>query len=203
MFYATDKPHGLRHNPFKSLVVPRPIGWITSLDAAGRVNLAPFSFFNAVAEAPPIVVIGCNGAHAEGGMKDTVANIEATREFVCNIVTWELREAMNRTSASAPHGVSEMELAGLAPAPSRLVKPPRVAAAPAHLECVHLQTVRLPSTDPSQPNHTIFGRVVGVHIDETIIEDGMIDMTRFRPIARLGYFDYTVVREIFAMKRPG
>jgi flavin reductase (DIM6/NTAB) family NADH-FMN oxidoreductase RutF len=202
MFYQTDKPHGLRHNPFKSLVAPRPIGWVSTMSKAGVVNLAPFSFFNAVADAPPIVIIACNGSHAEGGAKDTLANIRETGEFVCNISTWELREQMNRSSTDAPPGIDAMRLVGLAPAPSQLVKPPRVALAPAHLECVHLQTVELPSTRAGATNNTVFGRVVGVHISEDIILDGMIDMSRFQPIARLGYNDYTVVREVFTMKRP-
>lgn len=202
MFYETDQPHGLPHNPFKALVVPRPIGWITTLSKEGIVNLAPFSFFNAVADAPPIVIIACNGSHVEGGPKDTLRNIEATGEFVCNVVPWALREAMNQTSASVPHNVNEMELAGLAAAPSRLVKPPRVAAAPAHLECVHLQTVELPTTRPGEPNHTIFGRVIGIHIDDAVLRDGLVDVTRFQPVARLGYHDYAVVREVFTMKRP-
>ena len=201
-FYQADGPHGLKHNPFKALVAPRPIGWVSTVNRAGTVNLAPFSFFNAVADAPPIVIIACNGAHAEGGAKDTLANIRETGEFVCSMATWELREQMNHSSIDAPHGIDEMRLAGLAAAPSRLVKPPRVAAAPAALECVHLQTVELPSTRPGTANNTIFGRVVGVHISRAIIRDGMIDMTRFAPIARLGYNDYTVVREVFTMVRP-
>ena len=187
MFYQTDQPHGLRHNPFKSLVAPRPIGWVSTVNKAGVVNLAPFSFFNAVADAPPVVIIACNGSHKDGGAKDTLANIRETGEFVCNIATWELREQMNLTSADAPHGVDEMELAGLAPA---------------HLECVHLQTIELPTTRAGSTNHTIFGRVVGVHISADILRDGMVDMTRFQPIARLGYNDYTVVREVFTMLRP-
>jgi flavin reductase (DIM6/NTAB) family NADH-FMN oxidoreductase RutF len=202
MFYEADKPHGLKHNPFKSLVVPRPIGWITTVSAAGIVNLAPFSFFNAVADAPPVVIFGCNGSHVEGGAKDTLANIAETGEFVCNIATWELRDQMNRTSANVPRSVDEMRLAGLAPAHSRLVKPPRVAASPVNLECVHLETVELPSSRTGHGNHTVFGRVVGIHISDEIVADGLIDMTRFRPIARLGYHDYTVVREVFTMRRP-
>ena len=203
MFYRTDQPHGMKHNPFKSLVVPRPIGWVSSLDAQGRGNLAPFSFFNAVAAAPPIVVLGCNGWHGQGGDKDTLQNIKATGEFVVNIATWDLRDAMNKTSASAPHGEDEMALAGLEAAPSKLVKPPRVAASPVNLECVLLQTVALPADNPDEPNNTIFGRVVGIHISEAIITGGMIDMGKFKPIARLGYHDYAVVDHVFTMRRPG
>ena len=203
MFYPTDKPHGLKYNPFKSIVVPRPIGWTSTVSKAGAVNLAPFSFFNAVADQPPIVIICCNGNHTDGGVKDTLANVTETGEFVINIATWELREQMNQTSAGAPHGADEMQLARLATAPSRLVKPPRVAASPAHLECVHLQTVELPRSPKGEPNHTIFGRVVGVHISDAIITDGLVDMSKFYPIARLGYNDYAVVREVFTMRRPG
>lgn len=203
MFYEAGKPHGLRHNPFKSLVAPRPIGWVSSLNEAGRINLAPFSFFNAVADAPPIVILGITGAHREGGAKDTLANIEETAEFVVNIVTYELRDKMNETSASLPHGVDEMAKAGLEPAPSRLVRPPRVAASPANLECRLLQTVELPHADPNEPNTTIFGEVVGVHIDERILKDGLIDMSVFKPLARLGYHDYSYVDKVFTMRRPG
>jgi flavin reductase (DIM6/NTAB) family NADH-FMN oxidoreductase RutF len=202
MFYEADQPHGLPHNPFKSLVVPRPIGWISTLSRERVVNLAPFSFFNAVADAPPIVVVACNGSHSDGGPKDTLVNIHDTGEFVCNIVSWELREAMNLTSAPVGRGVDEMRLAGLKPAPSRLVRPPRVAAAPAHLECVHLQTVELPTTRIGETNHTVFGRVVGIHIDDVILRDGLVDIGRLLPVARLGYHDYAVVRESFTMKRP-
>ena len=202
MFYEANGPHGLRYNPFKSIVVPRPIGWISTLNKHGVGNLAPFSFFNAVADSPPMVMIACNGSHADGGVKDTLANIEATGEFVYNVATWELREQMNLTSSYAPRGVDEMKLAGLESLPSRLVGPRRVALAPAHLECVHYQTIALPANDPAQPNHVILGRVVGVHISDEIITDGMIDMTRFRPIARLGYHDFTVAREVFTMERP-
>ncbi len=202
MFYETDGPHGLKHDPFKSLVAPRPIGWISSQAASGVINLAPFSFFNAMATHPPVVVFGCNGVHVEGGVKDTLANIEETGEFVANIATWELRDQMNLTSASVPRTVDEMREAGLDPAPCRLVKPPRVAATPANLECKYLETVSLPSEDPAEPNQALFGQVIGIHIDESIITDGMIDMTKFKPIARLGNMDYTVVDNVFTMARP-
>ncbi len=202
MFYQPGRPHGLRHNPFKSLVVPRPIGWISTVDAAGVINLAPYSFFNALASDPPTVVFGPNGQHAQGGPKDSLKNIEETGEFVVNIATWDLREPMNRTSAPVPRQVDEMTLAGLTPLPSRLVKPPGVKESPVQLECVHLQTVALPADDPAQPNNAVFGRVVGIRIDESIITDGMIDMRKFRPIARLGYHDYAVVDSVFTMRRP-
>ena len=203
MFYETDNHHGLTRDPFKSLVAPRPIGWISSQDADGRVNLAPYSFFNAVASNPPIVMFASNGVHLEGGLKDSLKNAQESSEFVCNLATWELREKMNATSAMLPREVDEFEIAGLTPVPSKLVKPPRVAESPAHLECVWLETVNLPSNNPDEPNNVVFGKVIGIHIDDSILRDGLIDMTAFRPIARLGYMDYTVVDTVFTMKRPG
>jgi flavin reductase (DIM6/NTAB) family NADH-FMN oxidoreductase RutF len=205
MFYETRDPaggHGLKYDPFKSLIVPRPIGWISSQDRNGVVNLAPYSFFNAVADAPPIVMFSANGAHREGGWKDTVKNVQETGEFVCNLATWETREAMNATSATVARSVDELALAGLTPLPSRLVAPPRVAESPAHLECRHLRTVELPSDEPGQPNLVVFGQVVGVHIDDRILRDGRVDSSAFRPIARLGYAEYTVVERVFSMRRP-
>jgi len=203
MFYETDDHHGLTRDPFKSLVAPRPIGWISSQDANGRVNLAPYSFFNAVASNPPIVMFASNGVHLEGGLKDSLKNAQESGEFVCNLATWELREKMNASSEMLPREVDEFEIAGLTPVPSKLVKPPRVAESPAHLECVWLETVNLPSNNPDEPNNVVFGKVIGIHIDDSILRDGLIDMTAFRPIARLGYMDYTVVDTVFTMKRPG
>lgn len=203
MFYKTNEHHGLKHDPFKSLVVPRPIGWVSSQDQTGQVNLAPYSFFNAVASAPPIVMFASNGPHAEGGLKDTVKNIEETGEFVCNIATWELREQMNATSGALPRSTNEFEVANLTPVPAVLIKAPRVGESPVHLECKHLHTLSLPSTDPAQPNKVVFGQVLGVHIADSIIVDGRIDVERLKPIARLGYMDYTVVEHIFHMPRPG
>lgn len=202
MFYEPRNGHGLPRDPFKSLVVPRPIGWISSVDATGRVNLAPYSFFNAVASAPPIVIFAPGGQHREGGLKDTIVNVESTGEFVCNLATWDTRESMNKSSAPAPRDVDEFALAGLTPVPSKLVTPPRVKESPVHLECKHLRTIDLPATDPSEPNHTVFGEVVGIHIDDRFIKDGRIDVSALRPIARLGYMDYAVVEEFFTMMRP-
>lgn len=197
MFYdAVENNHGLRHDPFKALVVPRPIGWISSLSADGVLNLAPYSFFNAVSSRPNVVLF------ASGGRKDSLENAEATGEFVCNMATWDLRDQMNETSANVGAEIDEAELAGLEMAPSRLVKPPRVAASPVALECKYLQTVNLPPSNGAV-NAVVFGHVVGIHIDDSVIEDGMVDVARFKPIARLGYHDYAVVDELFSMKRPG
>ena len=202
MFYETKDHHGLKHNPFKSLVVPRPIGWISSQDRNGVVNLAPYSFFNGVATEPPTVMFSSNGVHSEGSYKDSVRNVRDTGEFVCNLATWETREAMNTTSAMDARSVDEFELSGLTPVPSELVKPPRVKESPVHLECTYLQTVELPCDKPGQSNLVVFGQVIGIHIDDSIISDGMINMNVFKPIARLGYFDYSVVDNVFTMRRP-
>lgn len=206
MFYDTRAgDHGLSHNPFKACVVPRPIGWLTTLNESGQVNLAPYSFFNGVAGDPPCVMFGAGGRKADGppdGSKDSLANAERTREFVCNVVTWDLREQMNMTSASAPAGTSEAEIAGLELVPSELVKPPRVAASPIHLECKYLQTVDLPCDTPGSRNAVVFGQVIGIHIDDSVLTDGKVDMAKLRPIARLGYMDYCRVDEVFAINRP-
>lgn len=196
MFYdAVENSHGLRHDPFKALVVPRPIGWISSLSADGVANLAPYSFFNAVSNRPNIVMF------SSGGRKDSAANIEATGEFVCNMATWDLREAMNQSSAIVDRDIDEFELAGLEKVPSRLVKPPRVASSPVAFECTYLQTVELPPSG-GVPNLVVFGQVIGIHIDDDVIADGMVDVTKFKPIARLGYNDYAVVEKLFTMERP-
>lgn len=203
MFYEPSRnDHGLPRDPFKSLIVPRPIGWISTISAAGTVNLAPFSFFNAVAEAPPIVFFAPGGRKRDRPFKDSRANAEATGEFVVNIVTYELREAMNATSASFPAETDEMAAVGLAPAPSRLVRPPRVAASPVHLECAYLRTIDLPADAPDEPNAMVLGRVVGIHIADTAIRDGYVDVRLFRPVARLGYSQYTVVDRRFSMRFP-
>jgi len=202
MFYEDPKHHGLKYNPFKALVAPRPIAWVSSVDTEGNLNLAPFSFFNAVAEFPPTIVFAPNGPGPRGDGKDTLANIEKTNEFVVNFATWDLREQMNETSAHVPANVDEFELAGLTPIPSINVKVPRLKESPVNLECVFLQRVRLPSTNPKIENNVVFGRVVGVHISDEIIVDGRVDMMKYRPISRLGYMDYSVVDNVFSMERP-
>ena len=198
------KALGLAFNPFKAVVVPRPIGWVTTVDQQGTVNLAPYSFFNAVSSDPPMVFFGANGTHAaDGGEKDSLRNVRETGEFVCNLVTWELCHTMNDTATPAPHGVDEMQAVGLARLPSRLVKPPRVAASPAHLECKLHQFVELPA-DPrtGKPNVMVIGHVVAIHIDDAFIVDGRFDTVRAQPVARLGYLDFAVVKQAFAIKRP-
>jgi flavin reductase (DIM6/NTAB) family NADH-FMN oxidoreductase RutF len=198
MFYEpTKRNHGLPHDPFKAIVAPRPIGWISSIDKAGKVNLAPYSFFNGVATFPPMVMF------ASDGFKDSISNVTETMEFVCNLATWDLRDAMNKSSESVPHEVNEFELAGLKQAPSKLVKPPRVAEAPCALECKATQIVQMkgPNGEP-RDNYVAFGEVVGIHIDEKYIKNGILDTAALKPIARLGYRDYSVVTELFQMTRP-
>lgn len=203
MFYEPTHGHGLPHNPFNAIVLPRPIGWIATLDEQGRTNLAPFSFFNAVSYVPPQVMFATTGPHSEGGHKDSMRNALASGEFVANLATWELREAVNLTSTPAPPGVDELELAGLTAVPSRLVAPPRVAESPVQLECRVVTSVDLPTPDPDDPNTVVFGEVVGIHISDEAIVDGLVDVTRLQPIGRLGYRQYVHVRDSFEMTRPG
>ncbi len=211
MFFETKdltrerlKALGLAFNPFKAVVAPRPIGWISTISQAGVVNLAPYSFFNAVSSDPPMVFYGANGTHgADGGEKDSLRNVRATGEFVCNLVTWELRHQMNDTSTPAPHGIDEMDAVGIAKLPSRLVKPPRVAASPAHLECKLHQLVELPADPRSgKRNVMVIGHVVAIHIDDAFVTEGRFDTARALPVARLGYLDFAVVTDAFAIDRP-
>jgi flavin reductase (DIM6/NTAB) family NADH-FMN oxidoreductase RutF len=199
MYYdPRTQKHGLRHSPVTALVVPRPIGWITTVSSAGIVNLAPYSFFNLVSGYPPWAIF------ASAPRKHSQINAEATGEFVFNLATWDLREQMNATSAEFPQGVSEPQAVGLDMVPSRAVKPPRVARTPVALECKYFKTVELIGSD-GRPNRSaiVIGEVVGIYIDDAVIIDGMIDITRMRPIARLGYMDYCVVDDFFTMARPG
>lgn len=202
MFYEPKDPHGLPHNPLYACIVPRPIGWISSLSADGHVNLAPFSFFNAVSMAPPMLMFCNNGAHVHGGVKDSERNAAASGEFVFNMATWDLREQMNMTSAALPHDGDEFEHAGLTKAPSRLVKPPRVAESPVALECRTWKLVELPPMPNGSPNTMVIGEVVGVHIADDALTNGLLDTARIKPIGRLGYTDYVVVDEVFTMTRP-
>ena len=203
MFYKTSEPHGLPHNPFKSCVVPRPIAWVTSMDADGVLNLAPYSFFNALTDNPPMIMLSFNGYHEHGGEKDTLANIKATREFVINMVPLALKDAMNVTTEGVAHEVNEIELAQLETEPSELVRPPRVAAAPIHLECEFFSEIELPCHQPNSINRMVLGSVVGIHIRDEVLVDGMVDLGKVNPLARLGYMQYTSVQDIFTMQRPG
>jgi flavin reductase (DIM6/NTAB) family NADH-FMN oxidoreductase RutF len=192
-----SEPHNLAHDPTTSLVVPRPIGWITTFSASGVINLAPYSFFNMIASQPPFVMFSSNT------QKHTQRHAESGGEFVFNLATYDLRNEMNVTGGNYPADVSESELAKLAMVPSRTVKPPRVARSPIALECVYSQTVKLVSGNGKKNSYeVVIGEVVNVHIDDAVIVDGMIDMSRIRPIGRLGYRgDYAVVDTIFEMPR--
>ena len=201
MHYATSaRAPGLAHDPFKALAVPRPIGWIATVDAAGVPNLAPYSFFNAVSDRPPMVMF------SSGGTKDSLRNILATGEFTCSIASQALTDAMNLSSAPVAPGVSEFGLAGLDAAPSMLVKPPRVAQAPAAFECRLWKTIELPlpAGKGGVAYTMVIGEVVAVYIDDQYIRNGIVDTGAMRPLARLGYMDYAVVspESMFTLNRP-
>ena len=204
MFYDTEKnDHGLSHSPFKSCVVPRPIGWISTVSPEGIDNLAPYSQFQNLNFDPPYVMFSA-GQSTLGHRKDTVVNSEATGEFVYNMATWDLRDAVNRSAAEVPPGVDEFELAGVTKAPSVRVRPCRVAESPIQFECRYFQTIRLPGNGRKGAIDIVIGRVVIVHIkDDVIRPDGRIDIIKIRPLARLGYYDYTSVESIFEMVIPG
>ncbi len=204
MHYDPDREdHGFKHSPFKSCVVPRPIGWISTLSADGVANLAPFSQFQNITYDPPIVMFSAN-QRTTAQRKDTVINVEATGEFVWNMATYDLREAVNVSSREFPSEVDEFEAAGLTKAPSLVVKPPRVAASPVHFECRHLQTLRIPGNGDMGSADIVLGRVVKIHInDDALTPDGRLDIPRIKPLARLGYYNYTYVDKQFEMLPPG
>ncbi len=199
MFYASGQHRnaGLSHNPFKAIVAPRPIGWISAISAKGEVNLAPYSFFNALQSNPDMVMFSSEG------MKDAVSFIAETGEFVCSLATWELQQQMNLTSAPLPRGENEFLHAGLTMAPSELVRPPRVAESPTALECKLLQIVSPTDLSGAAANcHIVIGQVVGVHIDDRFVRNGRLDTAAMRPIARMGYDEYAVVESAFRITRP-
>ncbi|HVZ46532.1 MAG TPA: flavin reductase family protein [Ramlibacter sp.] len=188
---------------FNAIVAPRPIGWISTCDAAGNVNLAPFSYFNAISATPPMVVFACN-APADRKEKDTLANVRATGEFCANLASFDLRHAMNTTSATVATGTDEFELAGLQKAANTKIRTPRVAASPAALECVVIRIVDLMPESPRERHcGLVIGRVVAVHVaDEYLTDAGRFDSARARPLARLGGYNYTAVESLFEMGRP-
>ena len=205
MFYETAKnDHGLPFNPYKSVVVPRPIGWITTLDEKGGINLAPYSQFNNLGYDPPYVMFSAGPRQGLGAPKDSARNALVTGEFVCNMATWDLRHAVAATARMVEPEVDEAAMAGLEMAPSRLVAPPRVAASPVHLECRHHATLTLPGNSVDNLVYVVVGEVLGVHIDDDVLtEEGKIDVLKCRPIARMGYFDYTSVESIFEIAPDG
>lgn len=195
MFFETAKgDHNLPYNPFKACIVPRPIGWISSMNKSGVANLAPYSYFNAISDAPPTVMFSSANT-LNGGLKDSITNIEETGEFVVNLATLALKEEMHKSSTSLPYGVSEFEHFNIKSSPAHLVKPLYVADAAVHLECKYLQTISLETTK------IVLGHVIGISIKDEFIRDGKLDISLLQPIARLGYDEYAVIDKIFKMKR--
>jgi flavin reductase (DIM6/NTAB) family NADH-FMN oxidoreductase RutF len=195
--------HGLPRDPFKSCVIPRPIGWISTISREGVHNLAPFSQFQNLTFDPPYVMFASN-QNTTGRRKDTVVNTEQTGEFVWNMATYELREAVNKSAEEVAPDIDEFDMAGVGKAASNTVKPARVAQSPVHFECKYHATVRLPGNGTMGTVDVVFGRVIGIHIkDDVIGPDGRIDVLKVRPIARLGYHDYTSIESIFSMVIPG
>lgn len=204
MFYEPGRSeHGLPHDPFKSCVVPRPIGWISTRSRDGVDNLAPYSQFTNVSFAPPMVMFSANQT-TEGKRKDSVINAEETGVFGWNMATWDLREAVNLSAQEVPHGQDEFSLANLAKIEALRISAPLVKDSPVRFECRYLQTVRLPGEGVMGTVDVVFGQVIGVHVEDAFLtEDGRIDILRARPIARLGYYDYTSVDSLFQMVIPG
>jgi flavin reductase (DIM6/NTAB) family NADH-FMN oxidoreductase RutF len=199
MFYRPADGHGLPHNPFNAIVTPRPIGWISTRDAEGRTNLAPYSFFNGVAYDPPQVMFASTSNKPDrGDTKDSMANIRETGVFCVNVVEYAKRDAMNATSATLPREVDEAAAAGIEMAPCREIDCSRVANAPASMECRMTQIVKI----EGEHNFVVFGEVVGVHLRDDALVEGRFDVTTYQPLSRMGYRDYTVVREVFELRRP-
>lgn len=197
MFYEPRTGHGLPHDPFKAIVAPRPIGWISSVDAEGRVNLAPYSFFNGISSRPPMVMF------ASEGYKDSIRNIEQTGEFVASLATLAQAEQMNETSRAHPRGVSEFGPAGLDAVASTLVAPPRVGGAPAALECRVTEILQPKDLNgETGERYLTLAEIVGVYIDDACLRDGIFDTAAAKAIARCGYRDYAVVDAMFEMIRP-
>jgi flavin reductase (DIM6/NTAB) family NADH-FMN oxidoreductase RutF len=204
MYYDPEKnDHGLPHNPFKSCVIPRPIGWISTVSTEGIHNLAPYSQFQNLTFDPPYVMFAAN-QNTVGRRKDSVVNAEGTGEFVYNMATWDLRNAVNISAAEVPPEIDEFDLAHITRAPSIKVRPCRVAESPVQFECTYYQTLRLPGRGVLGTTDIVIGRVVMIHIkDEVIRPDGRLDILRIRPLARLGYYDYSTVDSLFEMVIPG
>ena len=199
MFYKPQDGHGLPHNPFNAIVTPRPIGWISSRDTDGNDNLAPYSFFNAVAYVPPQVMFSSTGQKPDReGTKDSVSNIRGTGVFCVNIVEYAMRDAMNASSATVNKNIDEFARAKLEKTPCETIDCARVSGTPAALECKLTQILQLPGA----ANFAVFGEVTGIHMRDNCLIDGLFDITRFHPLARLGYRDYTRVTNIFSLSRP-
>jgi flavin reductase (DIM6/NTAB) family NADH-FMN oxidoreductase RutF len=203
MFVDPRTANDLNRGIFNAIVAPRPIGWISTQAGDGRVNLAPFSHFAIVSTAPAVILFSCN-TPADRSEKDTLVNVRATGEFVFNLASYDLREAINSTSTAVPYGSDEFELAHLEKAPSINVKPPRVAASPANLECELLRIVAImPEEAGDTQSNVVFGRVVGLHVrDEYVLPNGRFDTNRARPLSRLGGIQYSALETVFEMAAP-
>jgi len=204
MFYQLNNDHhGLAYDPFKSCVVPRPIGWISTMGLDGVPNLAPYSQFQILTFDPPYVMFAAN-QKTDGNRKDSVVNAEQSKEFVYNMATYELREAVNTTAQEVPPDVDEFELAGVGKAPSKMVKPYRVKESPIQYECRYHQTLRIRGKGVLGTVDVVIGEVLAIQIkDEFIMPNGKLDIIRMKPIGRLGYYDYTCVESVFEMVIPG
>ncbi|GAA6207201.1 flavin reductase family protein [Cognatishimia sp. WU-CL00825] len=199
MFYRPDHGHGLPHNPFKAIVAPRPIAWISTQNQSGISNLAPYSFFNAVADDPPQIVFGSNGTKSDQIRgKDTLANIRETGVFCVNIVSEALKDAMNKTSFAHEKDVDEFEVAGLSPVPCQTIDCDRVFESPANLECKVSQIIEL----EGKANFLTIATVTGVHLKDDFITKGLFELGLFKPLSRLGYRDYAIVQEPFSIAPP-
>lgn len=199
MFYEPKNGHGLPHNPFNALITPRPIGWISTRSVDGVDNLAPYSFFNGVSYEPPQVMFASTGRKPDRARgKDSIGNAIDTGVFCVNVVGFAMREAMNASSKPAPRDVDEFDLAGLARTECETIACSRIAEAPASMECKLVRTVDL----PGEANIVAFGEVTGIHIKDDCLVDGIFDVTRFQPLGRMGYQDYTRVTELFSLIRP-
>ena len=198
---GTHKEAVLAFSPLKAIISPRPIGWISSRGEDGSVNLAPYSYFNAISEQPPMVIFSSSPL-GNSGYKDSIRNVIETEEFVVNVVSSALGNAMNITSGGLPYGESEFTAANLEMADCETVSVPRVATSPAALECKLWKVVELPKLDNADAGIMVVGTIVGIHIDDKVIKDGKVDVTAFQPLARLGYMDYARITDVFSMKRP-
>jgi len=199
MFYEPKDGHGLPHNPFNAIVTPRPIGWVSTRSKTGVDNLAPYSFFNAIAYTPPQVMFASTGSKPDqDDSKDTVTNIRETGVFALNIVSFALRDAMNASSQTLPADQDEFEHAGLEKGQCHTIDCPYVVASPAVLECKLNQIIDLRGED----NRLVLGEVTGIYMDDACMKDGMFDITTFNPLSRLGYRDYSTVRDLFSLARP-
>ena len=198
MFYNPEIGHNLPHNPFKAIVSPRPIGWISTIDKEKNVNLAPYSFFNAIADNPPMIMFSVTGQKKNISSKDTLKNIIETKCFVVNVVSKDLLNQMNQTSGNYPKNTDEFILAKLEKTNCVNIDVPRVKKSPASLECTLYKILKLPGVS----NNMVIGKVIGVHINENILKNGIFDILAYDPVARLGYKDYTYVSSKFELKRP-